>query len=457
MILFVPSTCTSTAALFALLWAMNGSIVSGFVPSPWRTDRAVQCRTNAPLGIGSLPLDHCSAAALRRRLRLWQASNPNSFLDTETLQDIDSSLLPARAIYSQPALYDLAFGYRDYVGEVEFLLQQHAELSHIDNFAAVTDNGDKLRPPLRIVEVAAGPARHALTALSLSQSRINDNGNLHRDTCVHCVDASAEMAAYARDLVARTDERWQRRLGGVASESLLANGFSYQVADMRTMVLPEAIDTAWILLGSLQHLLTNDDVQSCLHCLYAALRPGGTVFIELPHPRELFGMGDCTRNSWKVPLTFQTDDNDDSVEQADGEEDFDPSNDTEEFYSDDDDDDEPDDEDTSPLREGELSIVWGDQGDAFDPVTQVRQFTIAMEWIRSSSNDLDGSGSYIPPSGRIRQVVPLRVFTVPEITALAQWAGFEVAAMYGALEHGVAMNDEESAYRFVCALRKPQP
>jgi hypothetical protein len=31
-----------------------------------------------------------------------------------------------------------------------------------------------------------------------------------------------------------------------------------------------------------------------------------------------------------------------------------------------------------------------------------------------------------------------------------------VVAMYGALEDGVAMNDEESAYRFVCALRKPQ-
>jgi hypothetical protein len=156
----------------------------------------------------------------------------------------------------------------------------------------------------------------------------------------------------------------------------------------------------------------------------AVLKPGGTVFIELP---QLFGTGDCTRNSPNGPLAFQTDDgydNDDadSVDQAENKN-FDPSNDN----------DNNDDEDTSPLREGKLSIVWGDQGDAFDPITQVRQF-----------------------KSRIRQVVPLRVFTVPEISALAQCAGFQVAAMYGALEHGVAMNDEESAYRFVCALRKPQ-
>jgi SAM-dependent methyltransferase len=456
---FEPWTITARAvAAVVVLAAVNGSIVTtgfvGSVVSQWRLEYPI--------------VSPIATSCRRRRLRQWQAaSNPNEFLDTKTLQEVDTLLpSPAHAIYSQPALYDLAFGYRDYVGEVEFLLQRHTELSNDDDDdddaeedATTTDNAK----PLRIVEVAAGPARHALTALSMlssqSQSHVVDNGNLsyHRDARVYCVDASTEMAAYACGLVARTDERRRRRQRhlGVDSDSSqrpqqLADGFSYQVADMRTMVLPEPIDTAWILLGSLQHLLTNEDVLSCLQCLYAALKPGGTVFIELPHPRELFGMGDCTRNSWKVPLTFQADEDD--TDPADNN--FDSFNGHEEFDS-----NESDlDDDTPPLREGELSIVWGDQGDAFDPVTQVRQFTIAMEWIRSNNDDgddLDGNSS-IPPSGRIRQVVPLRIFTVPEISALAQGAGFEVAAMYGALEHGVAMNDEESAYRFVCALRKPK-
>jgi hypothetical protein len=82
--------------------------------------------------------------------------------------------------------------------------------------------------------------------------------------------------------------------------------------------------------------------------------------------------------------------------------------------------DNDDDDDTSPLREGELSIVWGDQGDAFDPVTQVRHFTIAMEWIRSSNDDDSaGSSSSIPPPGRTWQVAPLRVSPLPEFSALA--------------------------------------
>ena len=54
----------------------------------------------------------------------------------------------------------------------------------------------------------------------------------------------------------------------------------------------------------------------------------------------------------------------------------------------------------------------------------------------------------------LRQVVPMRLFTVQEIDALARCAGWRVAAYYGALEEGVRIDDEEAAFRLVCALQK---
>ena len=95
----------------------------------------------------------------------------------------------------------------------------------------------------------------------------------------------------------------------------------------------ELFDMAWILLGSLQHLTKNSEVVQCLSQIHKVLKPGGTVVIELPHPRETFTMVDCTRNSWNVPL-----------------------------------------EDENEKELGELNIVWGDDGDEFNPITQVKDY-----------------------------------------------------------------------------------
>jgi SAM-dependent methyltransferase len=191
----------------------------------------------------------------------------------------------------------------------------------------------------------------------------------------------------------------------VAAEELSAvelKNFHYLTADMRNFDLPAAtFDTAWILLGSLQHMTTNDDVVACFSAISNVLTESGTLVLELPHPNEaVFGMGECTRNSWKMPL-----------EVLDGKE------------------------------EGELHALWGDEGDAFDPVTQIRRFTVELK--------LTGGKCQT-----VREVVPMRVFTAQEINALARLAGFHVVAMHGALEEGVDVHDEEEAYRLVCVLQK---
>lgn len=288
---------------------------------------------------------------------------------TRVYQVDDSAV--QQSIYSLPALYDLAFGYRDYDEEVDFLMMTHERLAG--------------RPAETVVELAAGPARHSMSALALPSVR-----------SVVAVDVSPQMAAYAQEVAAETLEKDE------------LDCFDYRVEDMRVFELREGdpkIDTAWILLGSLQHLLENKDVIRCFQSVCEALAHDGTLILELPHPREIFSMVECTRNGWKVPL--EGDDGND---------------------------------------EGELQIIWGDQGDKFDPITQIREFTVEMQ--------LKGSGSKQSDLQNVREIVPTRHFTAREIEALAQIANLEVVEMFGALEEGVAVDDEDLAFRLVCVLRK---
>ena len=210
----------------------------------------------------------------------------------------------AKSIYSMPALYDLAFGYRDYQEAVDFLLDVHDEHAGY--------------PACDVLELAAGPGRHALQALLQMEERGVWSS--------HCVDLSPDMKAYAENL----------------AEELLSSsqkaGFNYVLEDMRSFSVNKTFDTSWILLGSLQHMVTNEDVIRCFKAVHAHLKTSGTLIVELPHPRETFSMVECTKNGWKVPL-----------------------------------------EDEAGTDSGQLEIVWGDTDDDFDPITQVRNFTVSME------------------------------------------------------------------------------
>ncbi|GAX13074.1 hypothetical protein FisN_2Hh583 [Fistulifera solaris] len=304
-------------------------------------------------------------------LGLFAASNQAYVLTTpkKCVTSLQATVGKGESIYSLPALYDLAFGYRDFEEEVDFLLNTHERLAG--------------RPALSVLELAAGPARHALTALS--------------DTSIQtatAVDSSKEMADYAKEIALEMLDEQQLK------------SFQYCVDDMRSFRYKngkDSVDTVWILLGSLQHLTSNDDVISCLQAVREALSEDGTVVLELPHPRETFSMVECTKNSWKVPL-----------------------------------------EDDSGNESGELKIIWGDDGDTFDPIQQVRQFTVAMELMGVAQSE---------GIQNIRQVVPLRLFTAQEIGALARCAGLELVEMHGALEEGVQVDDEMLAFRLVCVLQ----
>jgi SAM-dependent methyltransferase len=282
-----------------------------------------------------------------------------------------------------PALYDLAFGYRDYEEEVEFLVAAHDRAT---GGGGENKGSKKSKPTLSVLELAAGPARHSLTALQTDVAK-----------SVTAIDISPDMIEYAKE-IAMTELPDHKQ-----------SSFRYLCDDMRYFQIEpkkdSKFDTAWILLGSLQHLTTNNDVIQCFKSVHDALTPEGTLILELPHPRETFSMVECTRNGWQIPL-----------------------------------------EDEEGNESGELKIIWGDVDDTFDPITQVRQFTVAME--------VTGPEAENAELENVRQVVPMRLFTSQEIQALAQCAGWKVVAMHGALQEGVSVDDDDAAFRLVTVMRK---
>jgi len=285
-----------------------------------------------------------------------------------------SSVVSNDRIYSMPGLYDMAFGYRNYKEEVEFLIGQHQRLH----------DG---KAPTRTLELAAGPARHTITAL--------ESGNIKYGIAL---DNSPEMVNYGIETA-------EMELDVDSLES-----FNYIKGDMVEFELNDfgtPVDSAWILLGSLQHLTENEQVISCFQSIYKAMSTGGTLIIELPHPRETFSLIECTRNGWEVPL-----------------------------------------EDENGEESGELEVVWGDDNDEFDPIRQVRQFTVSMKVKGAAGKETS------PDLQSVREIVPLRHFTAQEIDALARISGFRVESMHGALCEGVDVKDDLEAFRLVCVLQK---
>ena len=330
--------------------------------------------------------------------KLSASSSGEGFGDSTTSKKTPADKNNKGEIYSLPSLYDMAFGYRNFEEEVDFLMDQHRKL----------DPDQKL--PKRVLELAAGPARHCIEALAASYVE-----------SATAIDNSADMVEYAREIAAeelKSDDYTFEEISGKEQGDVTkdtgyenrVNSLRYIQADMTNFTLDDGaalFDSAWILLGSLQHLTTNDEVISCFQCIHRALRPNGTFILELPHPRETFSLVECTRNGWDVPL-----------------------------------------EDDKGGTSGELKIVWGDKDDDFDPIQQVRQFTVSME--------LTGEDASKAPLQSVREVVPMRHFTSQEIDLLARLSGFEVMSMHGALQFDVDVNDDDQAFRLVCVLQKKE-
>jgi len=182
-----------------------------------------------------------------------------------------------------------------------------------------------------------------------------------------------------------------------ASARASREGVSLQVAcaDMIDFTLPRRFDLVVLLMDSASYLLDNDAVLQHLDCVARHLVPGGVYVIEMSHPRDAFGVGASNNTHW--------------TSEADG---------------------------------LQVTMCWGQVGDAFDPVTQIDEVTVTMDW--SSAGD----------SGRVVERARQRRFTANEVDALVRANGaFEVVAWGGLLVPPLPFDNAPAARRMIPVLR----
>jgi SAM-dependent methyltransferase len=150
----------------------------------------------------------------------------------------------SHALYENPRLYDLGFGFRDIPRECDGVL------------AIAARHG--ISAPRRIVDIACGPAHHL-------------REYARRGLVALGVDVNAEMVDYARHL---------------NKQAHVAVGL--RKADMRRFHLAAQVDVAQCLFDSFSHCLTDADAVATLRRAAAALRAGGLMILELTHPADYF-------------------------------------------------------------------------------------------------------------------------------------------------------------------------
>jgi SAM-dependent methyltransferase len=163
-------------------------------------------------------------------------------------------------LYSDPELYDLAFGHRDIADECGAILAIARSLG--------------VARPRRVVEIACGPAHH-LRELA------------RRGLAAHGVDMSPHMLRYARVLCRRERVKVDLRRG-----------------DMRSFRIPAKADIALCLYDSFVYCTTDADALAALRAVGAALKPGGVFILELTHPADFFNVPGQRRtlSQWTRPF-----------------------------------------------------------------------------------------------------------------------------------------------------------
>jgi SAM-dependent methyltransferase len=159
------------------------------------------------------------------------------------------------ALYAQPRLYDLAFGFRDISAECDGILALAGRYG--------------VKNPRSVAEMGCGPAHH-LRELS------------RRGLRAYGIDVNPAMLRYARRLCERAAVR-----------------VSLQRADMRDFTLAKPVDLMTCLFDSFSHCTTDADGVAALQCAARGLKQGGLLVIELSHPADFFrGNSKRTSNRW---------------------------------------------------------------------------------------------------------------------------------------------------------------
>jgi SAM-dependent methyltransferase len=145
-------------------------------------------------------------------------------------------------IYDLPLLYDLAFSYRDFVEEADVLLRWYRRSS-------------SRQSPRAILEIAAGPGRHAIELAK-------------RGLVTYTIDGSAAMCEFAYE---------QARVSGVNLKVHRGDLFDFEVG--------RRFDLALLLLDSASHIPTAGDMAKHLASVARHMYRSGIYIVELAQPK----------------------------------------------------------------------------------------------------------------------------------------------------------------------------
>jgi SAM-dependent methyltransferase len=178
-------------------------------------------------------------------------------------------IAPVSGIYDEPELYQLACAYRDVTAEVSALLSWCSEYWR----DAQPEEGDAPRGDRRVLELAAGPAEHALELA-------------RRGLRATALDRSPAMCAYAAA---------QAKAAGLELDVVEAD-----MRDFTIETIQGHFDLAITMLNSLCHLYTLDDLLAHLTAMAAHQAPGGLYIVELAHPADYLAPVPRTSSEWTV-------------------------------------------------------------------------------------------------------------------------------------------------------------
>jgi SAM-dependent methyltransferase len=420
---------------------------------------------------GSFRFPRCVAT------RSYSLSDDERRDDDEYKEDEKGLLVGGASIYSKPDVYALAFGtFRDFPKEVDFLHKLYES----------SPSGKKMRT---LLELGCGPAWHSIEhakkvlredniAITATTTSNNSNKNLsskNNDSGIVSValDVNKEMVSYAIERA--SDER------------AVLDVVDVVLGDMRDLSthLPEKylksggyFDCATLLLGTAAHLLTCEDATRTFREAFKCLREDGIFVVEVEHPMTTLFSGelkyqDGDENAWEVSLGRSRK----SIGRSD-----DRSNNSSTIRR------EEEDEDDASEREETMRVVWGDpENDFFDAKNQVLHRTVSVQKYFSvdvaARDDDDDDGEeeeedkedeeieeeeendnfeeeavikalfVRDPHYESKEIVKCKLFTLPELMAVANAAGFEFIECFGDLDETVRF-DSESAQNMVVCFRK---
>lgn len=151
------------------------------------------------------------------------------------------------SVYDEALAYEIAFSYRDIPAEIDALARMAG------------------RPPTSVLELAAGPARHAIEGARRGWKAV-------------ALDLSPAMCALAR-----------------ANADAAGVGLDVVRADMRNFNSPATkahvgkFDLAICMISSISQLLTLDDLVAHLASVRRSLDADGCYLIEGSHPTDYLG------------------------------------------------------------------------------------------------------------------------------------------------------------------------